>query len=170
MIRIIIILFYVALTSACGGVKLLDIPKSTAALNLSPEQQEPITSKISIIRDIVEDYEFDKDVLESHYHGYRSEARMDQLSPYEGDRRRYRQSARARNTLRTKIREFITQRNAYLKEIGGLLNEIKAALTPEQNRRLAEIKLPNLRLPSMIKRNRYQGLDVMPGTFPIGRF
>ena len=170
MLRLGTLIFYIALTSACGGVKLIDIPTSTAALNLSPEQQETITSKISIIRDIVEDYEFDKDVLESHYQGYRSEARMDQLSPYEGNRRMSRQSARARNTLRIKIREFITQRNGYLKEIGVLLNEIKAALTPEQNRRLTEIKLPDLRLPSMIKPNHYRGLDVMPGTFPFGRF
>lgn len=170
MKKIPILVFYIGFISACGGVKLIDIPNSTSALNLSPEQQETITAKISVIRDIVEDYEFDKDEIESHYHGYRSEARMDQLSRYQGEQRMYRQSVRARNTLRVKIREFITQRNAYLKEIGGLLKEIKAALSPEQNRRLNELKFPDLRLPSMIKPNHYRGLDVMPGTFPFGRF
>ena len=167
MKKIPILIISIGIISACGGVKLIDIPNSTSALNLSPEQQEPITTKISVIRDIVEDYEFDKDEIESHYHGYRSEARMDQLSRYQGEQRMYRQSVRARNTLRAKIREFIMQRNAYLKEIAGLLKEIKAALTPEQNRRLNELKIPDLRLPSMIKPNHYRGLDVMPGHISV---
>lgn len=164
-----IILICIVFTSACGGVKLIDISKSSSALNLTSDQLKVITPKISLISDIVEDYKFEKDVLESHYHGYRSEARMDRLSPYEGDRRMYRQSVRARHALRAKIREFLVQRNAYLKEIGGLLNEIKAALTPEQLTRFDELKMPDLKLPTMIKPNHFRGLDAMPGTFPFGR-
>ena len=165
-----IILICIVFTTACGGVKLIDISKTSSTLNLSSEQLKAITPRISLIRDIVEDYKFEKDVLESHYHGYRSEARMDRLSPYEGDRRMYRQSVRARHSLRAKFREFIIQRNAYLKEIAGLTDEIKSALTPEQQIRFAEIKIPDLKLPSMIRRSHFRDLEMIPGTRPFGRF
>ena len=170
MIRFAILIFYIASISACGGVKLIDIPKTASALNLSPEQQETIAPKISLIQDIVEDYEFEKDRLESHYHGYRSEARMDQLHRYGGGATQYRESVRARNSLRIKIKAFITQRSAYLKQLAGLVNEIKSALTPEQVRRFAEIKLPDLKPPSMLRRSHFQGVDTIPGTRPFGRF
>lgn len=44
----------------CGPIKLIDIPKSSSALQLTAAQQKTIQPKLKLIRDIVDDYDFEK--------------------------------------------------------------------------------------------------------------
>ena len=136
-----------------GGVKLINLPQSSIALNLSKEQQESIEPKIVLIRDIIEDYEFEKDEVEAEYRLYYTRASLPPMSRYEGGRGR-----RVRlewHELRMKLRSFVAQRRQYAKEISGLLREIKADLTPDQRVAFEDIELPELRLPEVLRRRSY---------------
>ena len=136
-----------------GGVKLTNLPQSSIALNLSKEQQESIEPKIVLIRDIIEDYEFEKDEVEAEYRLYYTRASLPPMSRYEGGRGR-----RVRlewHELRMKLRSFVAQRRQYAKEISGLLREIKADLTPDQRVAFEDIELPELRLPEVLRRRTY---------------
>jgi hypothetical protein len=136
-----------------GGIKLTNLPQSSIALNLSKEQQESIEPKIVLIRDIIEDYEFEKDEVEAEYRLYYTRASLPPMSRYEGGRGR-----RVRlewHELRMKLRSFVAQRRQYAKEISGLLREIKADLTPDQRVAFEDIELPELRLPEVLRRRTY---------------
>jgi hypothetical protein len=136
-----------------GGIKLTNLPQSSIALNLSKEQQEGIEPKIVLIRDIIEDYEFEKDEVEAEYRLYYTRASLPPMSRYEGGRGR-----RVRlewHELRMKLRSFVAQRRQYAKEISGLLREIKADLTPDQRVAFEDIELPELRLPEVLRRRTY---------------
>ena len=159
------LLSYVLTLTACGGVKLIEVQKSTAALNLSPEQREIVEPKIEFITDIVEDYNFEKDELELAYQRYRSEASLPRLSRYEGGGRQTRRQAfREQNRLRTKFREFARQRQEYIKEIANLIQDIRSTLTSRQLATLEEIELPKLKLPNTLRRSRYNDFLFIPGT------
>ena len=136
-----------------GGVKLINLPDSSTALNLSEKQQASIEPKIVLIRDIIEDYEFEKDEVEAEYRLYYTRASLPPMSRYEGGRGR-----RVRlewHELRMKLRSFVAQRRQYAKEISGLLREIKADLTPDQRVAFEDIELPELRLPEVLRRRTY---------------
>ena len=136
-----------------GGVKLINLPDSSIALNLSKEQQESIEPKIVLIRDIIEDYEFEKDEVEAEYRLYYTRASLPPMSRYEGGRGR-----RVRlqwHELRMKLRSFVAQRRQYAKEISGLIREIKADLTSGQRVAFEDIELPELRLPEVLRRRTY---------------
>lgn len=150
--------------SACGGVQLIDIPKSTAALNLSEGQREKITPQIALIRDIAEDYKFEKNELMADYHRYRSNMRTTRLNRYEGVGVSNRTIYLARSALRTKFRNFITQRQRFIKEITEIVEEIRGTLTAEQLAAFEEIKLPTLELPNMLKRRPNEEFLYVPGT------
>ena len=141
-----------------GGVKLINLPQSSVALNLSREQRESIEPKIVLIRDIVEDYEFEKDEVEAEYRLYYTRASLPPLSRYEGGRGR-----RVRlewHELRMKLRSFAAQRRQYAKEISGLIREIHADLTPDQRVAFEDIKLPELRLPEVLRRRAHDDLGM----------
>lgn len=136
-----------------GGVKLINLPDSSIALNLSKEQRERIEPKVVLIRDIIEDYEFEKDEVEAEYRLYYTRASLPPLSRYEGGR-----GSRVRlewHELRMKLRSFVAQRRQYAKEIVGLVNEIKADLTPDQRVAFEDIELPKLRLPEVLRRRAH---------------
>ena len=159
------LLGYVLTLSACGGVKLIEVHKSAAALNLSPNQREIVKPKIEFISDIVEDYNFEKHELELAYQRYRSEASLPRLRRYEGGgRRTMRQVYREQNVLRTKIRAFARQRQEYIKEIKNLIREIRATLSPRQLVAFEELELPKLKLPNVLRRSRYNDFLFIPGT------
>ncbi|RKU08505.1 hypothetical protein C6502_14940 [Candidatus Poribacteria bacterium] len=150
-----VILFILSLlVLGCGGgVKLINLPQSSAALNLSQEQQENIEPKIALIRDIIEDYEFERDEVEAEYRLYYTRANLAPMSRYEGGR-----GSRVRlewHELRMKLRSFVAQRREYAREISGLIAEIKADLTPDQRVAFEDIELPELRLPEVLRR-RFQ--------------
>jgi len=150
---------------ACGGVKLIDIPKSANTLKLSAKQRKIIEPKITFIDDVVEDYKFDKSELKIAYQRYRSNASLPRLSRYEGGgRRTTRQIFRKRGELRMKLRGFVKQRQDYAKEIAILVEEIRTHLTPEQRGLFAEIELPTLELPEILKHRSYDDFRFVPGT------
>lgn len=141
-----------------GGVKLINLPDSSAALNLSQKQQGSIEPKIALIRDIIEDYEFERDEVEAEYRLYYTRASLPPMSRYEGGRNR-----RIRlewHELRMKLRSFVAQRREYAKEISGLIGEIKADLTPDQRVAFEDIELPELRLPEVLRRRAYDDLGM----------
>ena len=155
--------------SACGGgIKLIDFPKSSAALNLSKAQQAAIEPKIALLRNIVEDYEFERDEVKAEYHRYQSRASLPPVSRNEGGRLG-RGVRRERHELRTKLRSFAMQRRVYAKEISGLIGEIKANLTSDQRVVFQDIKLPELKLPDILRRRSYDEFGRIPGMRVRGR-
>lgn len=155
-IRFALLILSLLLILGCGGgVKLIDLPQSSNTLNLSKEQRDSIEPKIALIRDIVEDYEFERDEVEAEYRSYYSRASLPRMSRYETGRMD--RGVRLEwHELRMKLRSFAAQRRQYAKEISGLLREIKADLTPDQRVAFADkIKLPELRLPDVLRRRSY---------------
>ena len=137
-----------------GGVKLINLPDSSIALNLSKEQREIIEPKITLIRDIVEDYEFERDEVEAEYRSYYSRASLPRMSRNEGGR--LGRGVRLEwHELRIKLRSFAAQRRQYAKEISGLVRDIKVDLTPDQRVAFENIELPELRLPEVLRRRNY---------------
>ena len=67
-----IILLLCGLSQACGGPKLLDVSKSSTVLQLTSTQQQTIHPKLNLIRDLVEDYDFEKKQLEADYQVFRA--------------------------------------------------------------------------------------------------
>lgn len=161
----LLVLSFMMLLMACGGVKLIDIPRSTSALNLSAEQRKIIEPKIAFIDDIVEDYDFERSELKVAYQRYRSNASLPRLSRYEGGgRTATRQILRKQGELRLRIRSFVKQRQDYAKEIAILVEEIRAHLSPEQLGLFAEIELPKLELPEIVRHRSYNNFMFVPGT------
>ena len=151
--RLSLLIFSLLLLGCGGGVKLTNLPQSSVALNLSKAQRESIEPRIALIRDIVEDYEFEKDEVDAEYRRYYSRASLPRMSRYEGGRDR---SVRFEwHQLRMKLRSFVAQRREYAKEISGLITEIKADLTPDQRVAFEDIELPQLRLPEVLRRRSY---------------
>ena len=152
--RFTLLILSLLLLGCGGGIKLIDLPDSSIALNLSKEQRENIEPKIALIRDIVEDYEFERGEVEAEYRRYYSRASLPQMSRYEGGR-----SERGVRLewfeLRTKLRSFTAQRQQYAREISELLHTIKADLTPDQHIAFEEIELPELRLPEVLRRRSH---------------
>ena len=140
-----------------GGIKLIDLPQSSDALSLSTAQRVTIEPKIALIRDIVEDYEFEKGEVEAEYRLYQSRANLPPMSRNEGGR--IDRGVRLEwHELGIKLRNFAVQRRQYAKEISGLIGKIKTDLTPEQRLAFEDIKLPELRLPEMLRRRPYDDI------------
>lgn len=161
-----IILALCCFLQACGGLKLTDIPKSTAALQLSESQKQAIQPKLQLISDIVEDYNFEKKQLETDYQLLRSGIRQRQFDRYsEG----YFDPGRRREltAFREEARKFMRQRELFLKEIEKLLKEIAAELTATQQDKLAELKMPELIVPMMLRPDDYNALRYIPN-HPLG--
>lgn len=152
---------FCGLLIGCGSIKLIDIPKSTAALQLTAAQQQEIHPKLKLVRDIVVDYNFEKKQLETDYQVYRATVPRRQSGGLEGQLRNS-QRHRSWHDMRTKIRKFLTQRRMFLREIEKLMKEVTAALTPEQRAALTELKLPELQLPRMLKQHSRMDLRTLP--------
>ena len=151
---------------ACGGLKLVDIPKSTTALQLTTAQQQEIHPKLKLIRDIVDDYDFEKKQLEVDYQIFRSGITQRQYGRYESGFMDTR-SRRELNAFRDEARKFLKQREIYLDEIKEIVGEIAAELTPEQRLKLAEMRMPKLDVPVMLQRDPYNDLRYLP-SHPLG--
>lgn len=137
-----------------GGVKLTNLPDTRAALNLSEAQQESIEPQIALIRDIIEDYEFERDEVEAEYRSYYTRANLPRMSRYESGRLD-RGTRLEWHEFRMKLRSFVAQRRQYAKEISGLINDIKANLTPGQQDAFEDIELPELELPEVLRRRTH---------------
>ena len=164
--RLLLILPLCGLLQACGGLKLINVSKSSAALQLTTVQQQTIHPKLSLIRDIVEDYDFEKKQLEVDYQVFRAGITQRQYSQYE-DGFRDTRTRRELTEFREEARKFLRQRNTLLNEIKKLIEEIAAELTLEQRVKLAELKLPKLEVPTMLQSDPYSELRYIPN-HPLG--
>ena len=164
--RLLLLLPLCALLQACGGLKLIDVPKSSAALQLTTVQQQKVQPKLKLIRDIVEDYDFEKKQLEADYQVFRAGMTQRQYGRYE-DRFTDTRTRRDLYEFRDEARKFLRQRNIYLNEIKDLIEEVAAELTHDQRVKLAELKLPKLEVPLMLQRDPYSELRYIPD-HPLG--
>ena len=161
-----LILLLCGFLQACGGLKLIDVSKSSAALQLTTEQQQVVHPKLKLIRDIVEDYDFEKKQLEVDYQVFRAGMTERRYSRYEGGFTDSR-TRRELNEFRDEARKFLKQREIFIDEIKDLIEEIAAELTPEQRLKFAELKLPKLEVPMMLQRDPYNDLRYIPN-HPLG--
>ena len=164
--RLLLILSLCGLLQACGGLKLIDVSKSSAALQLTTDQQQKIHPKLNLIRDIVEDYDFEKKQLEADYQIFRAGITQRQYGQYE-DRFADTRTRRELIHFREEARKFLRQRDVYLDEVKEIIQEISAELTPDQRIKLAELKLPKLEVPMMLQTDPYRELRYIPN-HPLG--
>ncbi|MCY4401031.1 MAG: hypothetical protein OXD54_00470 [Candidatus Poribacteria bacterium] len=161
ILRNISIYFVCSILIGCGGIKLIDIRKSSSELHLTNQQKKVIHPKLEHIRDIVDDYDFEKKQMESDLRKYRALASDRNLYRYDGG---YSTAQRRRNftQIRTKVRKFLSQRNILLKEIEKLLLEIHTELTVEQRVVFTELKMPELEIPRSLRRDPHADLRHIP--------
>ena len=156
------ILFISCFLYGCGSaVKLIDINRSSSALELSPDQRQNILPKLQLIRDIIDDYEFEKQEFDSEMRKYRT---------LRNDRNLYRndgglslaQRQRSLRQIRGKAKIFLVKRNRLLKEIESILKEIYAELTTPQQIAFNELKMPELKIPRSLKPDPHAELQNIP--------
>ena len=165
-IRMFLILLLCGLLQACGGLKLIDVSKSSAALQLTTSQQQTIHPKLKLIRDIVEDYDFEKKQLEADYQVFRAGLTDRYYDRYESGFTNMR-ARRELNAFRDEARKFLRQREIYMGEIKELVQEIALELTDTQRVKMAELRLPKLDVPLMLQRDPYNDLRYVPN-HPLG--
>ena len=161
-----VILLLCGFLQACGGLKLIDVSKSSEALRLTAAQQQTIHPKLRLIRDIVDDYDFEKKQLEADYQVYRAGITQRSYGRYE-DRFADTRTRRDLYEFREEARKFIRQRNIFLEEIKDIIEEILGELAPDQRVRFAELKLPKLEVPLMLQSDPYNELRYIPN-HPLG--
>lgn len=161
-----LILLLCGLLPACGGAKLLDVSKSSAVLQLTTPQQQTIHPKLKLIRDIVDDYDFEKKQLEADYQVFRAGITDRYHDRYESGFRNMR-VRRELDAFRDEARKFLKQREIYLNEIQKLVEEVVLELTDGQRVKFAELKLPKLDVPLMLQRDPYNELRYIPN-HPLG--
>jgi hypothetical protein len=153
--------FLCCFLAGCGAIKLIDIPKSSSALQFTADQKQTIQPKLKLIRDIVDDYDFEKKQLEGDLREYHALANDRNLYRYDGG---LSTAQRQRNLtqIRTKVRKFISQRSTFMKEIEKLLREIYAELTDAQRVAFNELKMPELEIPRSLRRDPHADLRRIP--------
>lgn len=164
--RMFLIPLFCCFLQACGAPKLIDIPKSSAVLQLTNTQQEAIHPKLKLISDIVEDYNFEKKQLEADYQVFRAGLTQRRFSQYESGFMDSR-SRRELNAFRDEARKFLRQRQILIDEINKLISEIVAELTEPQRVKLVALKPPELEVPLMLQRDLYNDLGYIPN-HPLG--
>ena len=145
----------------CGVIKLVDIQKSSAELQLTSKQKQTIEPKLKLIRDIVDDYEFEKRQLEGDLREYRTLVNDRSLYRYDGGLSTQ-QRRRGLSEIRTKVRKFMLQRNILMKEVEKLLRETHIELTDEQRVRFAKLKKPELEIPRSLRPDPHADLRYIP--------
>ena len=122
--------------SACGSTKLLDLEKTSNALNLAAHQRTVARLKIEKIKELVADYELEKKTLESELKERRSRMRGTGIGRG--------MNGGNRGDLRSKLHAFNDQRKAFQEQIDTLVSELYEVLDEEQRKRFEDIELPQL--------------------------
>lgn len=159
--QIFSIIFLCSFYFGCGSVKLIDIPKSSSALELSNEQQEKIHPKLEHIQDIVDDYEFEMREFDAEVREYLILRNDSNLYRYDGGLSQA-QRQRNHNQIRRKAQIFLVQRNRLLKEIDDILKEIHSELTSVQQVAFNELEMPELKIPRSLKPDPHADLRHIP--------
>lgn len=160
-IKLLVIVALCFFLSGCGVIKLIDIQKSSSELQLTSKQKQTIEPKLQLIRDIVDDYDFEKRLLEKDLREYRTLANDRGLYRYDGGLSTQ-QRWRGLTEIRSKVRKFISQRNIFLKEIEKLLREVHNELSDEQQVTFAKLKLPELEIPRSLRPDPHADLKHIP--------
>ena len=162
----LLMLLLCGLLQACGGPKLLDVSKNSSVLQLTTVQQQTIHPKLKLIRDIVDDYDFEKKQLEADYQVFRAGLTNRYYDRYETGFTDMR-TRRELNAFRDEARKFLRQRAIFMDEINELIEEIVLELTEAQRVKFADLKRPKLDVPLMLQRDPYNDLRYIPN-HPLG--
>ena len=135
-LRYSILLVFVLFISACAA-KLVDIDKSLPKLNLSKEQLEVVEPKMMAIREIVDEYNAEKEQFE------------EELNNMTGEGMGRGGGGGDRSGLREKLQAFRKKREAYLSAIRIHVADIKAVLSRKQLIAFEKMELPELEMPEM---------------------
>ncbi len=145
--------FTVAMTilvvSGCGSTKLLDTEKTSKTLQLSAKQREVARTKIQQIEKIVEDYELEKETLETELTEMRNQRRAGTTGLGGRGGMGGNRGAGMGGGLQAKMQSFYQQRKEYQNQIDVLVAEMQVILNEEQREKFADIKLPELELPEV---------------------
>jgi len=144
IVRSYILLSIMLLMSACGSTKLIEIDKTANFLNLSEEQLKVVQPKINTIKIIVDNYNAEKEKLESELQELRS-SRMGggfggRGGPGGGQ-------GGLQEELQQKIQSLREKQSKSQTQIDALVADIKNVLDEEQLEKFEKIKLPKLELP-----------------------
>ena len=150
----LILIIMIFATSACGSTKLLDIDKTAKRLSFTEAQLETIQPKVEQIEKIVEGYKLEKKTLESELNEMRNQMRAGRGGGGFGGPRGSsggRPGGGTRSGFQNRIQAFYKQRTAYQKQIDALVAKIKGLLDEDQQQAFADIKLPELEMPEVVR-------------------
>ena len=135
--------------SGCGSTKLLDSEKTSKTLKLSTNQREIARTKIQQIEKLVEDYELEKETLETELSEMRNQRRAGTTGFGGRGRLGGNRGTGMGGGLQAKMQSFYQQRKVYQKQIDALVAEIQDILDDEQREKFSDIKLPELSMPEI---------------------
>ena len=137
------------LVSACASTKLLDLEKTSDTLSLSAHQRTIARLKIEKIKELVDDYELEKQTFQSELKERRSRMRGGGFGRgTDGGNR---------GNLRSKLRAFNEQRAAFQEQIDTLVAELQEILDEKQREKFGGIELPQLKSPDFGGRGGFGG-------------
>jgi hypothetical protein len=145
-LRYFALLASILLMSGCAA-KLIDLDKSLPKLNLTEEQREVVEPKMKAIKDMVDEYDAEKEQLE------------EELSDMRGSMGGGREAGGGGGSgLREKLQEFRNKRETYLSAINVHIEDIKAVLDEEQLAAFERMKMPEMEMPEMPQRGGRGGM------------
>ena len=127
------------LMSACASTKLLDLEKTSDMLILSAHQRTVTRLKIEKIKELVEDYELEKETLKRELKERRGSMR-------DGGFGRGMNGGN-RGNPGSKLRAFNEQRAVFQEQIDTLVAEFQEILDEKQREKFSGIELPKLKSP-----------------------
>jgi len=133
------LLAFILFMSACAA-KLVDLDKSLPKMGLTEEQREVVEPKMKAIKDMVDEYDAEKEQLEEEL----SDMRGGMTGGGRGGT-----MGGGGSGLREKLQEFRSMRETYLSAINTHIEDIKAVLNEDQLAAFEKMKMPELEMPEM---------------------
>lgn len=157
IIRNYVLFSVVLLISACASTNLIEIDKMSNFLSLSGEQLKVVQPKIETIKSIVDNYNAEKESLETEVKQLRS-SRMGG-GGYGGSGGSGGGQSGSREEIRQKIQGLREEESKSQGQIDALVADIKAVLSEEQLQKFEKIELPKLEMPEFggEKQRGYRG-------------
>jgi uncharacterized membrane protein YgcG len=162
VLRYIALLASIPLMSGCVA-KLIDLDKSLPKLNLTEEQREVVEPKMKAIKEIVDEYNAEKEQIEeqlSDMRGSMGGGRGGMMSGGRGGMGRGGREAGGEGGSgpRGKLQEFRNKRETYLSAINVHIEDIKSVLNEDQLAVFEKMKMPELEMPEMPQRGGRGGM------------
>jgi hypothetical protein len=161
-LRYFALLASILLMSGCAA-KLIDLDKSLPKLNLTEEQREVVEPKMKAIKDMVDEYDAEKEQLEEELSDMRGSMGGGRGGMMSGGRGGMGGGGREAgggggSGLREKLQEFRNKRETYLSAINVHIEDIKAVLDEEQLAAFERMKMPEMEMPEMPQRGGRGGM------------